>query len=380
MKNLKILASAFALVGAIVVAFVSTTFAASPGQLAGGDNYVVKNVTQNGSYANAVSAVCNDTVQYSMQLSNTHFGALNNVTLKASLPNGGGTSTAVATTDLGGVSGTSDTASVSLPSGANQTLINGSTVLYDGNGAAIKTLPDTIVSGVNIGTLTGSTTEFVNFRVKVNCPVVPVDVCPNIPGVQETVPAGLVKDSYGNCVEKPKKDVCPNIDGIQATIPEGFEKDANGNCVKKVVVSTAECKATDVKISEGRKVTVTINTKVTNATIVGYKIDFGDGTTANSQTASHVYAKDGTYKIVGSIEVKFADGTTRTINADDCVKTITFKADEPPVVVPTPLTPVTPATPVVLPETGVGGIVAAFAAASGLGSLGFSLITRRNRV
>jgi hypothetical protein len=153
-----------------VLAITGTAAAASPGQLGGGDNYQVKNLTQKGSYANTISATCSDEVQYSMELGNTQFGALNNVTLKASLPSNGGLSTAVATTDLGGASGTSDTATVNLGSGQTQSYVNGSAVLYDDKGSVIKTLPDTVnTSGVNIGTLKGSTTEFVNFRAKVNC-------------------------------------------------------------------------------------------------------------------------------------------------------------------------------------------------------------------
>jgi len=59
----------------------------------------------------------------------------------------------------------------------------------------------------------------------------PTDVCPNIDGVQTTIPAGLIKDANGNCVTPPPTDVCPNIDGVQTTIPGGLVKDANGNCV-----------------------------------------------------------------------------------------------------------------------------------------------------
>jgi hypothetical protein len=160
---------AAALAAVPVLAVSGFAVAGSPGQLAGGDNYKVKNLTQNGSYSNTINANCNDEVQYSMQLSNTQFGALNNVTLKTSLPSNGGVSAATATTDLGGTSGTSDTVTVNLGSGQTQALVNGSTVLYNDKGQAIKTLPDTITNGVNIGTLNGSTTEFVNFRAKVNC-------------------------------------------------------------------------------------------------------------------------------------------------------------------------------------------------------------------
>lgn len=62
------------------------------------------------------------------------------------------------------------------------------------------------------------------------CPIQPTDLCPNIPGVQLTIPQGLILDVNGNCVPPPT-DVCPNIPGDQATVPTGLIVDANGNCV-----------------------------------------------------------------------------------------------------------------------------------------------------
>jgi hypothetical protein len=188
-----------------ILAISGTALAGSPGQLAGGDNYQVKNITQKGSYANTISATCNDEVQYSMQLSNTQFGSLKNVTLKASLPSNGGVSTATATTDLGGNSGTSDTVTVNLGAKQTQTIENGTTVLYDDNGNAIKTLPDTIASnGVNIGTLNGSTTEFVQFKAKVNCPTPPKPpvtppATPQTPGTP-AAPTTLVNTGPGSAI------------------------------------------------------------------------------------------------------------------------------------------------------------------------------------
>ncbi len=190
-----------------IVALSGSAFAGSPGQLAGGDNYQVKNITQKGSYTNTISATCNDEVEYSMQLSNTQFGALNNVTLKATLPGNGGVSTATATTDLGGTSGTSDSVTVNLGSNQTQTLENGTTTLYDSKGNVIKTLPDTITSsGVNIGTLEGSTTEFVNFRAKVSCPTTPTPppttppTTPAAPITPTTTPTQLVNTGPGSVI------------------------------------------------------------------------------------------------------------------------------------------------------------------------------------
>ena len=60
-------------------------------------------------------------------------------------------------------------------------------------------------------------------------PIAPVDVCPNIDGNQSVVPDGFeVKD--GQCVPVKPVDVCPNIDGTQASVPAGFHL-ADGQCV-----------------------------------------------------------------------------------------------------------------------------------------------------
>src|SRR6478609_4056317 len=72
-----------------VMAFASPVLADSPGQLEGGTGvYVVKNVTQNGSYANTISTACGDTVRYSIRLHNINFGGLTNVKVSANLLSG----------------------------------------------------------------------------------------------------------------------------------------------------------------------------------------------------------------------------------------------------------------------------------------------------
>lgn len=326
MKSLKKLAAAVAFVP--VVAISGSAIAGSPGQLGGGDNYVVKNLTQGGSYANTISANCNDEVEYSMQLTNTEYGALNNVTLKATLPSNGGTSTATATTDLGGTSGTSDTATVNLSSGATQALENGTTVLYDGNGNAIKTLPDTITSGVNIGTLQGSTTEFVNFKAKVTCstptPPAPVYTCDML---------GL----------------------------------------------TAEDNRT-VKISSFS------TTAQNGATFNNATINWGDQssqlTTNNVVGQTHQYAADGTYTVVATANFT-VNGASKSVSSESCQKQVTFKTNTPPIVTPptptptpTPTTPSTPA-PTALVNTGAGNVVGIFAAATAIGAAAYRFVISR---
>src|SRR3569833_1069971 len=152
-----------------IVAFASTAFADSPPQLGGGaDVYVVKNLTQAGSYASIVNANACDELKYSVRLHNTALSAFQDVKLSDSLPSASSTintSTATATTNLGGASGTSDTATVDLSSAQTIGYENGTAVLTDANNNVIRTLQDTITSsGVDIGPLNGSTTVFVQFK------------------------------------------------------------------------------------------------------------------------------------------------------------------------------------------------------------------------
>lgn len=158
-----------------VLAVSGAALADSPGQLEGGSFvYQAKNVTQSGSYGNSINAAACEEVQYRVWLHNTEFGNLSNVTVKVALPAGSAasnTSTMTATTDLGGTSGTSGSATVNISSAQTISYENGTSTLYAENGTAIKTLPNTITgSGVNIGTLNGSTTEYIVFKAKVSCP------------------------------------------------------------------------------------------------------------------------------------------------------------------------------------------------------------------
>jgi hypothetical protein len=72
-----------------------------------------------------------------------------------------------------------------------------------------------------------------NYRVDGSTPPPPVDLCPNIEGVQATIPDGMEVNGEGNCVPviPPPVDLCPNIEGVQETLPEGMKVDEEGNCV-----------------------------------------------------------------------------------------------------------------------------------------------------
>src|SRR3954470_4131936 len=70
-------------------------------------------------------------------------------------------------------------------------------------------------------------------------PPPPTDACPNIAGVQTSIPAGMTKDASGNCVTPPvtpPTDVCSNIEGVQTSVPPGMTRDAAGNCATPPVV------------------------------------------------------------------------------------------------------------------------------------------------
>lgn len=159
--------------------FVAPVSAESDGQLAGGaDIYQVRNVTKNTQYGSTVSATCNDVVKYSVKLSNTEFGLLSNVTVKASLANG--SMTASATNAANATVTTSGNVTVTLDKGS-LSYVAGSTQLFTVDGQLIKGLPDGVTAGgVNTGNLNGSTREFVQFQAKVTCETTP-ECKPGIP-------------------------------------------------------------------------------------------------------------------------------------------------------------------------------------------------------
>lgn len=174
MKKLSVIAAAIVAVSSL--AFAAPVFADSPGQLASGpDLYQVRNVTKNTGYASSVAASCDDTVKFSIKLSNSEFGLLKNVAVKAPL-----TSAMTASATNAANQPTSVTASVSVNAGQGTLVyVPGSTVNLDVNGGHIKNLADGITTtGVNKGDLNGSTREFVQFQAKVKCdtPEKPKDI------------------------------------------------------------------------------------------------------------------------------------------------------------------------------------------------------------
>lgn len=170
---------------ALAPALLSTSaFATSPGALAGGSNlYKVRNTTTNSVYSSVTSATCGQTVKVSIELSNTDYSTISNITVKAPLSGDitvSGTNSANETTTSNGK------VSVTVDKGA-LTYNAGSTQLLDINGKAIRTLDDSITtSGTNAGALAGSTREFVQYTATVKCDTPVTPTTPTTPTTPET--------------------------------------------------------------------------------------------------------------------------------------------------------------------------------------------------
>ncbi len=56
-----------------------------------------------------------------------------------------------------------------------------------------------------------------------NCELLASDLCNNIAAIQLVVPDGLVRNDNGSCSEPPK-DICSNLDGLQVVLPTGYTR------------------------------------------------------------------------------------------------------------------------------------------------------------
>lgn len=168
------------------------------------------------------------------------------------------------------------------------------------------------------------------------------------------------------------KDAMYLITGYVIGKVNGTTQQVTGpGCVQKITFETPKeeqaLQCTLLKFNEKdttkRYVNVTLTGYAKSTTISGYKIDFGDGTIVNQQTAGHTYAKDGEYTITGYVTGQ-VDGQTKTVTYVDCAQTIKFETE-------------TPTTPEVLPDTGAGSVVGIFAGVSALGYLGHRFLLGR---
>ncbi|HEY0965314.1 MAG TPA: hypothetical protein VGE13_02435 [Candidatus Saccharimonadales bacterium] len=251
MKKLAMLVAALAALPAL---FAAPVFADSPGQLSNGDNnYKVRNVTANGAYGKSVALKCNEVVKYSITLSNTDFGLLRNLTVKANLPNNISASATNADDQTTSVSGS---VNVTVPAGANLKYVSGSTQLFTSAGSLVRGLADGITTGgVNAGNLNGSTAVFVQFQAKADCPtpeVKKITVCElatkKIVTIDEKdFDSSKHSKNLADCAETPKPGeitVCEVKTGKVVTIKENefdsskHTKDLSKCAEKEVPVAT----------------------------------------------------------------------------------------------------------------------------------------------
>lgn len=64
--------------------------------------------------------------------------------------------------------------------------------------------------------------------------IIPIDQCPNLPGIDMAVPAGYMKDTDNNCY----LDICDNLIGLQKNTPNGYYQDG------------IDCKVIGLKLTE----------------------------------------------------------------------------------------------------------------------------------
>jgi hypothetical protein len=420
----KYVASVAGLMVFAVAAFsMSPVLADSPGQLLGGSGvYVVKDVTQKGAYANTITAGSCDELEYSVMLTNGAYGSLSNVVVKANLPSdsaSSNTSTMTATTASGGTTGTTGSVKVNLSSAQSISYISGTTELYNAQGTVIEKLPDTVTSnGVNVGTILGSTTEFVNFEAKVNCSPTPTPcgTCNllSLTGTEPTYTATVdytatngaslkgATFNWGNGVttsgakggpgvvsSAPYTYPSPGTYTVVATLT--FDSSgaavANSSCSTKVTVpkppvTPTPCGTCNLLSLTGTEPTYTASAHytVTNgASVKDVSFNWGDGVSTNGVTngtnvvtsAPHTYTTPGTYKIVATVTF---NSTGTAVANSSCSTSVTIP--KPPVT-PTPTPTPTPTTPVALVNTGPGDVIALFAVATVVGAVAHRLYSRR---
>ena len=218
-------ASIFGLTMGLLAGMTSgLVFAIGEGQIEGGDIYRIKNLTKASAFASTQTAEPCDTVQYKVRMHNPGPGVVNSVNVRATLPaTVSATNTSTVTISGSNMQPATTTAQATLNISKPQKVsyISGSTQLLDTNSTVISSLPDGVIgSGVNIGSVGVSLNEirFVVFQAKIDCDTPP-----------------------------------PASDGACTSL------------------------AVQVISQEGRQVTATVSGSVTNAEIVGYAINWGDG-------------------------------------------------------------------------------------------------------
>lgn len=103
----------------------------------------------------------------------------------------------------------------------------------------------------------------------------PSDVCPNLDGLQITVPPGYLVDGAGNC----QPDVCANLDGLQLTVPAGYERLDGENCtlipLENAVLTITELLPNATSYDTGNEFIEIYNPNNRPINLSGYTIQLG---------------------------------------------------------------------------------------------------------
>ena len=212
-------------------------------------NNIVSEISQSGFSFESVS--CTNGTQTSSQPEVTGISVTSQTTVNCTfknLPipvNGGWSDWSLKSNSCGATGTQTRTCTNPLPAngGADCSLLDGGNATQEYNNVAC--LPsgggDTVPVAVDICPNIPGNQETVPDGFSIidgNCvvpvPPVPIDLCPNLPGNQETIPDGFTLKN-GNCVVPVAVDICPNIPGNQETVPDGFSI-IDGNCVVPVPI------------------------------------------------------------------------------------------------------------------------------------------------
>ncbi len=225
------------------------------------------------------------------------------------------------------------------------TIVPGTVTWIDSNHPSGKVLPDTAItgSGVNLGDYTGNGAGgSIRFRTTVN----------KNPG--ECTITNVAYAKADNIAEQSAK---------ASVVVEDCEKPK---------APTYACNLLDLVQGDNRTVTLNkFEAPASNgATFKHAVIDWGDGstplTTNNVVGQKHTYAKDGTFTVSAAAYFT-VNGKDQVAASESCKKTITFT---PPQVLSNPPT---------LPNTGIGGLTAIFAATTAAATAAHHFVTRRNK-
>jgi hypothetical protein len=149
------------------------------------------------------------------------------------------------------------------------------------NGAAAEVKPTTIAGNfagstevkVRLGDVKGKVDVTTDGKCTEEQPPPQTDVCPNIEGNQEEIPAGMVKDAQGNCVTPTPHQVKGDA-SVSCVLPDGYYRvsgTVDGHAADKVDPATIPGNAkgsTDITVTRGDtsvKTTVSTNGDCGNA-------------------------------------------------------------------------------------------------------------------